>query len=338
VAHLRASFVYSIKGLWVDDRILGSVIKCEREGYPVELRLPTRPDQFQEQTGLDTLAISDGVHWEGAEGRQFSIVNLVQVVVRGDLDLVPSDYDDMGIGGGGANKCHGFWAYTMGPANAVMSEFTEWARVMGQPWLGLRGETPQTAGRQVIYDEDRSIPLPLAWPWWSKGGCLIPEVVTMDRLETIKDLVIRGVEPDLAHSTMADAQTLVAGGANAARAVLTAAIAVEVRTKEVLRRAGVPPADKVVGVLLDNPRDWSLAAASLLDKPMEAVTGRSLRKEDKDLYKAAERLFSTRNGIAHRGEGARGSEPHHLVDAASRVIAWLDTILAETVPVRGASR
>jgi hypothetical protein len=110
------------------------------------------------------------------------------------------------------------------------------------------------------------------------------------------------------------------------QAILVAAVAVEVKTKATLRR--VTSADKaaLVDLILDNPRDVSVAAVNLLHRTMEASIGRSLQKDDPALFRAADRLFIVRNGIAHRGEAPTGEEARELVDAAVRIFDWLDRL------------
>lgn len=71
-----------------------------------------------------------------------------------------------------------------------------------------------------------------------------------------------------------------------------------------------------------------MAAASLFDKGLKAVCGKSLREEDRNLYKAIDLLFQDRNKIAHRG-GAGLSPDDTLkehIRSAKSVFKWLDGI------------
>ena len=82
----------------------------------------------------------------------------------------------------------------------------------------------------------------------------------------------------------------------------------------------------MVSILLENPRDWSLAAAALFDKPIGLVTGHSLKEDDKGLWKQISHLFTTRNAIAHRGEQPSPELARELVDAAVQATAWLESL------------
>ena len=76
-------------------------------------------------------------------------------------------------------------------------------------------------------------------------------------------------------------------------------------------------------LFLSNPRDWSLAAAALFDKPMKAVTGHSLRTSDPALWKRVEKLFVRRNKLVHRGEAPTDEDAKDSIDAALMVFRWL---------------
>jgi len=61
----------------------------------------------------------------------------------------------------------------------------------------------------------------------------------------------------------------------------------------------------------------------LWDKVLEAAFQRSLKTEDKDLWKKLDDLFAKRNGILHRGESIAAPEAKELVEIAARAVAWL---------------
>ncbi|RAG81553.1 hypothetical protein DN069_32380 [Streptacidiphilus pinicola] len=78
-------------------------------------------------------------------------------------------------------------------------------------------------------------------------------------------------------------------------------------------------------------REFAQAAFALFDHGIKAVTGRSLREENKELFKEVSRLFTVRNGIAHGGEGPFMNEVRRHVATAGQVFAWCDCLaLADT--------
>lgn len=108
--------------------------------------------------------------------------------------------------------------------------------------------------------------------------------------------------------------------------MLTAAIACELKVKYVLRTKAKPEAAELLYVLLENPRDFSVGAAALFNRPMKAISGRSLRDDDRALRKNVEQLFRTRNDIAHRGRAPTDDEGMECLRAAVRAFRWLDSL------------
>jgi hypothetical protein len=100
--------------------------------------------------------------------------------------------------------------------------------------------------------------------------------------------------PPLAEILLADAQFsgLELEPADPARAVLLAAIAAELKAKTVLRERIDVPRASLLDYVLANPREITVTAADgLFDKLMDVAQGRSLRKENLELFKQVRRLF-----------------------------------------------
>jgi hypothetical protein len=113
--------------------------------------------------------------------------------------------------------------------------------------------------------------------------------------------------------------------------LVLAAIATEVKVKEPLVRLASTEQRPVLDLVLENPRDWSVAAIALFDKALDAVAGRSLRTEDKPLYTAVKTLFEHRNRVAHRGDiTLEQSLVRDDINAAIKVAGWLDGLAAST--------
>lgn len=110
------------------------------------------------------------------------------------------------------------------------------------------------------------------------------------------------------------------------RAVLLAAVACELAAKETLRESAHAETGALVELLLERPRDWSLAAVSLFDEHLRLVTGHSLRDDDRELWKQVNSLFQERNRIAHRGARMDGETARMLVDSAVQATEWLATV------------
>ena len=86
------------------------------------------------------------------------------------------------------------------------------------------------------------------------------------------------------------------------RAVITAAIGCEVKVKQTIRSKAPAVLIKLIDLILDSPRDWSLAAIALFDRGAEAGLRLILGRTIGELFKRVALLFEVRNKIAHKGE------------------------------------
>lgn len=120
-----------------------------------------------------------------------------------------------------------------------------------------------------------------------------------------------------------------ADSANPRMGIILAAIAVEVRIKAFLTERASEEQRDLVELVIDNPRDVTLAAVSLYDKGLKAVVGRSLREEDRPAYNALTALFVERNRLVHKGDLTADISRHvaarHLV-AARTGFAYLQEL------------
>ena len=146
-------------------------------------------------------------------------------------------------------------------------------------------------------------------------------VLSTDDAKAALDLVARRTEPELWDLLLADAYSLV----GLHYSVVLAAIACETAVKTVLSESSTQEQKELVELLLSSPRDYSLAARSLFDEPCRIILGRSLRDDDRTLYKRIVRLFEDRNRIVHK-MAVNEAELDRLRDdilAAGDAIDWL---------------
>ncbi|MBB5077782.1 hypothetical protein [Nonomuraea endophytica] len=206
-----------------------------------------------------------------------------------------------------------------------------------QPWLGPSAKLflpGFTSGR--LYDRNGE--------WFRAGyGVTKPGVlrlgVSAPNHQEFEALVsnISGagyVEPPLAETLLADAlyTSSSADHPDLRLATLLAAMACEVKIKQAMRILATQEQAALVDALLDNPRDWSMAASSLFDKGIAAVCGRSMRVEDRPLWKRVDRLFFVRNKVAH--VGGEGLEPTAISEghpeAARDAFEWVDRVIVDS--------
>lgn len=217
----------------------------------------------------------------------------------------------------------------------VAQDFINAVRVQGgQFWLPAQHEAVRRDGLISLYRADTGERLPLSWnPALTLTFLREDQAADRDEVASLLELVAERKEPALAATLLADAQGVLmpelvrepSDRLDTPHAVLLAAIAAEVRIKETLRVVATNELRPLLDVVLDSPREVSIAAGQLLDKPLNAIAGTSLRDADKPLFKrVTQELFPLRNRVAHYGYRPTTQEARDAVAAAAELFTWLD--------------
>lgn len=319
MAWRRAEFYFEVRGVLVRAELLGTKLEFDRGGLRVEILIPGNGADRQWE-GLGAVKPVYG----GETNRQAFAVQTVKVMVFGEG---PRGQDTDGSIGHLRRSFH--------VAESAVADFVEWARIHGQPWLGLHGQPVRRIGNHLLGDDSVDIAdygfsedvLPAIEaerdPAYDGGASLD----TAHASSLARQLSSGNVVLPIAETLLADAFYFIGlRPPDCQRALLTAAIACEVKVKDTLRRKVPPDRRPLVDLLLENPRDWSIAALALFDKATDAALGRSLRADHRDAYKDVCRLFELRNRIAHRGEKPGETEAIRVVLASRQVFRWLDEL------------
>lgn len=338
MSRLRAEFLYEVGHLWLCAEALGASATFDRDGLRVEIAMPRERTQFSDRVRNDdwfwvALTGTSAGPLHGPE--EFFEIRLVNVLVRGDSSISIADFPPGGSVGEAALRAHEFFRLAQAVADSALADFIDWARVWGEPWLGLHRQVPPQVGTKLIFDDehDKALPVGQLQPYLGRDHPIVG-LTSEDFSHVAKHLGARE-EPALADVLLADAVFLSSEArSDPGRAVLTAAIALEVRVKEVLQNAASPEARRIVDLMLDNPRDWPQPAAALFDKAMVAVTGRSLRLEQHEIYKTIDRLFQARNAVAHSGKLPSEQEAREFSETARVAFAWLGSVELDAHPDR----
>jgi len=326
-AMARARFYYrfGVPDLFVDNALIDRVLDGEVEGTPVAIRIPADPSVFDPDTSWRAPAIRPP-HQPGER-----TVGTIQVSVDSVLPLGVHDPSvvSLSVDYRWTIALSDAFATNLELARRVVSGLVEWSRVaLDQFALALTDDQPALVDVQRVFDLDAGefYPLGMLAPGWASFRPSGARPVTEEFLYEV--LATRYKEsPPTALALLADARHLATRPPQDwPRAVLAAAIATEVRVKQALRSAAADDAVPVVDFLLDNPRDVSLAAANLFDKAMQAVCGRSLRTDDRELFKEVDLLFQLRNEVAHHGRRPTADRGARAVQAAGGAFAWLDSL------------
>ncbi|WP_143466904.1 hypothetical protein [Lentzea kentuckyensis] len=218
------------------------------------------------------------------------------------------------------------WAPAFEIAQKVAELFLQWVRATtGQPWLGIATEPAQQHGRSHLVDIDSDIRL---GSWGPKQKLTWrSDLLAADahQLETAATGALTDTPAPVALTLLADAKALADDHSvpDNSRAVLAAATACEIKTKQSIR--DLSPASNRDTVELLLRRQSTLGP--LLDETLKAVVGTSLRIDNNDLFRQVNDLVTARNLIIHRGHAIDEQETGKLLLTATNLFLWLDNLL-----------
>jgi hypothetical protein len=220
-------------------------------------------------------------------------------------------------------------------ARRAVNEVVAWLRaVWGQGWLGLSSDLPEDLGDPVAVDAATGGVIPLKlWPVaWIRTRPTTRALRRDEVAELVTAIQSEESDPPLAETLLADAHFLAyeRDPPDPVRAVLMAAIALEVKVKRNLVERARDDQLALIDFALSNQREIIISAAGgLFDKFMKASQGRSLREDAKELFRLVDKLFTLRNRIAHAGTLPTRQEAEEAADAAEAAFWWLDHSPAE---------
>ncbi len=306
---------------------LGKSYSLSHDGMPVEITIPRRRDDFLfwrpfvpgEYYTISDIPALDEVH-----------VHIMRVAVMLDANTSAAtatidNKDALDRAVEAIDKARDV-------ASQVVTDFVAWVRATTRiTALALSSEAPPLAGPVRTFDADTGLQFRVGPSMKSVVVGRDPAgkyVLTAADLEEIIGHVGRGDEAPVAETLLADAEYYERHPVrDFRRAVLMAAIACEVKAKAVLRDCATDAQRSLVDFALENPREITLTAAGgLFDKLMLATLGRSLRQDDRLLFRDIEALYTARNAIAHRGLMPDEAEAGRVVRAARRCFTWLDDV------------
>jgi hypothetical protein len=330
-AMLTAVYHFGVSELWVKSELLGTRHNTIFNGHNIVLILPGNGIDFGTSKNGGYPLGGYTMHSGSEEMLAAEILMIrVEIQVEGDLKGMPRDSDsrpsqDVLLAGLEILR------QSVEIAREFAKNYIALVRTnLDQYWLGPSESELRLAWISQLLDSDGNVipvgysdPMPVSWH--STDNALSADVNQLLIQEASE-----GVQPDLADSFLRDAEYTAykLRDPNLHQAVVLAAIACEIKVKDVITSLASDEQKPLVDLLLENPRDVSLAASSLFDKGMSAVCNRSLLKEDKNLWKQVDLLFQDRNKIAHKG-GKRASPDDVLrqhITSAKAAFNWLNGV------------
>lgn len=312
--HLTAVLHFDVEELHVAGYLLGSALETTGQGKAVRIEFPSSEGRFR----LNVLPDLRPIHgWHGERGDPSEVHMVRQVQVQVDLAR--------GLGDEGPGNAEYVLLREAQPiATDALRTVLDWARTRDkQVWLLPPHVQPALAGPAVLINEagERTHGYPLR----QRGGLVMldPEdEPTGDLARAFGGATIPQAESLLAEAAWAVWPTQ---DPDSKRAILLAAIALEVKVPQVLRVMARGKGERLLDVLLDRPDESRLSTSFQLNQMLAAFGGTALRHHDGKLAKEVKTLFALRNDVAHRGVTPEVQASRRAVAAAERVFAWLDS-------------
>jgi hypothetical protein len=324
---IRANFHYQVPalGLWANSNALGSHWSGAYEHYEIELTMPQERSSFGAEI-LDPHGALTGA--QSTRGNTSAVgIRIFQVSVSSNADIEAATYAAIADAN---KKAHSIFQELLTVADRFVHEFLQHLRAdYGQHLLGSSSETPRLVLHSDLIDHTgQRLP-------FTSGRKLTFVVQDLDKAISLDQLIAAAVAASSKHpislpeELLSDAKYLAWGRATPDRRYSTvlAAIACEAKVKHTLLSKADSRQRDLVELVLNNPRDVTIAAVNHLDKTMTSVCGRSLRTENAELWKDTNNLFTDRNRIAHgKSPQPKDSELQNHTRTAVSVFQWLDTI------------
>jgi hypothetical protein len=325
---LFVGFPFDVAGhlepLRVRRSLLGRQYHFVRDGVDVQISIPQRHDDFLYWTPFVPGEYRALIDWNADSDE----VSIYTVFVAVGFDATVSAANS--LEGDTLDAAIAVVDHAYAVAQAVIDEFLSWiratTRMTGQV---LSGQTAALAGPARAMDVELGLPIGVGPTHHGVAVARDPAgkyVLDETDLDDLITRIARHDEAPVAETLLADAEYYARHMVNdVRRAILMAAIACEVKVKEVLRGRASPETLPLIDFALENPREITVSVAGgLFHKLMRTAHGRSLSDENNVLFHRIERLFTVRNSIAHRGVLPDAVETRQLVAAARQCFQWLD--------------
>jgi hypothetical protein len=328
MSRIRGTHWFQVGRLYARTNVLGRSLSFERDECTIVVLLPDEAGSFPLWRDADDVALlgSGGSRPDGSD--PFQAVGVLQVSVEEELPISASDFRSQRRDAA-VEALSEFHKKAENIAQLAARDFVDWVRRdTGLTTLGLSGAIPSQPHQAVFHDLDLNERLPMGFV--TAVATLVPVEMTLSQelMTRAEERLANGETPSLAVSLLGDARSLQLGNArlDLARGVLAAAMACEVQIKTTLTELCDPESRALLEIVLEKPREVTLQAASLLDLAAKAVVGRSLKDENRALYRRVIRLFEIRNAIAHRGAVPEEAEARDAIATAGEAMDWLRSL------------
>lgn len=305
---------YEVGELNVRADYLGTALRTERKGATVEVEFPPANGPFQRDLLDSHESLIAG--WRGTGGGTETVYVIRFVQARVALGR--------GLGDEGAgNAEYVLIREAESIASSVVRDLLDFARVRDrQPWLLPPHMSPPIVGPARLInaagETTRGYPL--------QRGVIVMLPPEKQPSGDMRAALSGDAIPE-AESLLAEARWAVWPGndVDTKRAVLLAAIALEVKAPQVLLTTHDETTRRLLDVLLARFDETPMSINFQVTALAGVVLGQSLKEHDGALAKRVPALYKLRNEIAHRGQTPAVDAARKAVATAEDTFAWLDS-------------
>jgi hypothetical protein len=234
----------------------------------------------------------------------------------------------------------------------VAFDMMRWLRVeAGQFWIGESHRAPAVVGTADPLDAKnggRVRNVGLQQGFVLMAGVQEDAALARSSLDEVISRVNAGSVPSIADETLADARSALRPSdgndpTDLRRAVLFAAVAVELKVQEVLLAAASAEQRSLLELMLQSHEEVPTSPRFLLKQAAGVLLGASLRADlGPAFWRRVDALFKVRNDVAHRAVNPTLAEAQDGVACAAKIFAWLgsrpQTTAGTRPPVQRVSR
>jgi hypothetical protein len=326
---IAAPFYIELHGISADPEVSGHSIIVERGAATFRIDFSTEPGSFEYMT-MSSAATGHAVDPRDynpssavmVPGGSLVEIRIIRVLVNVESTLSVETFDRESEQD--HSEYHELLDSMKAAALQLAAELCDQLRLeVGQHWIEPRGTYPRVVNMVALIDVRTRLDFGVLHGGWGTLRILAPEtVLDASSLVRVKAKLQEG-SPHAGELLLAEA-TYLAGeesGVGPDRATLLAAIAVELRTKRALREVASDEQSEMLALLVENPRDWSMAAQGLFRKALPIVCRVPPTPEHRSIAKRVQALFEARNKIAHTGKSL------DIVDAAQHIASARDAFV-----------
>lgn len=333
---IAAEYHIEIAGVLVERELLGKSISVHQESHRLRIDLPEAADSFSNdiRMGMPSMEgdMPDERDYEphscllDSKSSPYVEIRIVRVVVNSLSNLTIDGFDSKDPAHEKLYQAtfNEFWQWALSGAR----DFVDLVRLRGQPSIEPSGRWPNILNAIRLWEirDGNAHGFPIVV---GKGGSILiigdQAILNTENFDRIQADLANQHGPQVGELLVGEALYLVQSQSQTgpAQATLLAAMGVEVFTKDVMNAIVKEDQKEVLVLLLENPRDWSMAAHGLFHKALPTIVGHDLGPEHKKISGRVQKLFTARNKVAHRGESIDLVEAQGHVAAAKEAIELL---------------